>query len=183
MSVQTSFSDTPAIAFAGMLADGAENDLITLLNAESSASMAFGSAVAFKPSGTYDSDGTVPANSTDKIAGILVHSHAHARQVSLVGTDGNTTTMGDLSTTGVAPGGKLDILRKGRVWITTVTACVPGDRGYVSYNGTGTATAAGLVAQTSDSSHTIDSTSQIVYLTSASANGLAMIEVDFTNKP
>lgn len=181
--VQTSYSDAPAVAFAGMLADEAENDIWTMLSAEASAAMSFGSAVAFKPSGTYDSDATIPANSTDKIAGILVHSHAHSRQFTAIDLAGTSQTGGDLTASGVGPGAKLDVLRKGRVWVTAVTACAPGDRGYISYNGTGTATAAGLIAQTADSGHTIDSTSQVVFLTNALAGGLAIVEVDFTNKP
>lgn len=178
MSVQTSYSDTYAVGFAGMLADGGEHEIMSMVSVEASASMPFGNAVIFKSSNTTDQDALIPSGSSDKVAGIVVAEYTYAKQFTT-----NGTTTGDLSTTGLAPGSMLNVLRRGRIWIKTITACAPGDRGFVAYNGTGTATVAGTIAQVADGGHTIDLTSSIVYLTTALAGGLAIVEVDFTNKP
>lgn len=179
MSVQTSYTDFPAIAIPGQLADDAFNDLITMFNANSSAAMPFGIAVAFKPSPTYDTDGATPANSTDKIAGILVHSHAHERTFTL--PDGSTA--GDLSATGLTVGAKLDVLRKGRVFVITQQAVAVGDRLFVCYSAGTVYTAAGQLGNADESSNTIDLTKVGQWLSKASAGGIALLEVDFTNKP
>lgn len=185
VGIQSSYVDQYAAAYAGMIADGGQvRDIKTLMSAEASAQIPFGVAVAFKPSPTYDTDATMPANSTDLVAGILVHSHDYARQFVVTQPDGTTATVGDLGTTGVAPGAHLGVMRKGRIWVVVEDGCAVGDRLYVRYSShTGVGTQLGAIRATADSGYTIDLTKVGQFVTSCAAAGLAMLEVDFTNKP
>jgi hypothetical protein len=178
--VQTSYSNFPATAFAGMLADDAENDLITGFNADT-ANMPFGVGLMFEYSPTYNTDMTLPtaAHGAALMSGILVHSHAHERQYYL--SDG--TLAGDLTGSALVPGAKLDVLRKGRVWVTVVQTVAVGDRLFVATSSDGTVyTAAGQIGNADVSSNTADCTRLGVFITAATAGGLAILEVDFVNR-
>lgn len=167
MAVQTSYSTNLTAALEGQLADAGPHDIITMVNNEASAEMAFGLAVCFEGS-TDDKGALAPDATTDKIAGILVRSHAYAQS--------------DLGDTGVVPGGTLNVLRKGRVWVKPETAVVPGDRLYIRAVA-GEGEREGAVDNGADSSDMIESKNQGVFLTSADAGELAILEVDFTNEP
>ncbi len=184
VGVQSSYTDAPSVAFAGMIADNSMVfDAKSFISAEASAQMPFGVAVAFKPSSTYDTDATMPANSTDKVAGILMHAPGYERTFTVPLPDGTTGTVGELGATGLLPGAVLSLLRKGRIWVTVEDGCTVGDRLYVRYSANGGNTQLGACRATDDSGHAIDLTKIGQYVTSASAGGLAMLEVDFTNKP
>jgi hypothetical protein len=155
-----------AVAFEGMKADTGPHDVISMVNNEASAEMAFGHAVAFEGS-TDDQGALSPDALTDKIAGILLHSHAYSNAPG-----------GDLGTTGVKPGAKLSVLRKGRVWGICANGCAPGDRLHIRVLG-GTE---GELRSAADGVNTIDSSTQGVWLTTATAGNLAVLEVDFTNE-
>src|ERR1700690_4060052 len=111
MSVQTSVSTGPAVAFAGMLADDAENDIISLLNQEASASMPFGIVVSLKTSTpASDKSAVLPTSSEEKLGGIVVHRHNYERTFTL--PDG--TVAGELDSVGLVPGTLMSVLRRGR---------------------------------------------------------------------
>ena len=177
MSVQTSYSDTYKVGFAGLLADGGAHDIMSMVNVDV-VSMPFGVGVIFKASNTTDQDALLPLSSSDHVAGIVTFSDAYQRTYTL----GDGTTAGDLDSVGLVVGAMLNVLRKGRIWVTAVTGSAPGDRGYLSYNGTGLASAAGLWENAADSGHTIDMTAQTVYVTTALAGGLAILDCDFVNQ-
>lgn len=176
MSVQTSVLVAPSTAFAGMLADDAKNDRITLRNEEASASMPFGSIVAFKTSSPAAAeDAILPAASTAKLAGIIVHRHNYERTFTL--PDG--TTVGELDATGLVTHVPFSALRSGRIYVICEDGCNVGDRLFVRYSG-GTLGA----ARSTDAggSTCIDATNQGQWLSVASAGGIALLEVDFRNK-
>lgn len=184
IGVQSSYADAPAIAYAGLIADAAwVLDAKTLISAESSAQIPFGVAVAFKPSPTYDTDATMPANSTDKLAGILIAQPGYARTFTEPEPDGTSGTSGELGATGVLPGAVLAVLRKGRIWVKVEDGCAVGDRPFVRYSANGGNTQLGAFRSTDDSGHAIDARKLGQYLTSCSAGGFAQLEVDFTNAP
>ena len=184
IGVQASYSNAPAVAYAGMVADaGWVLDAKTLISAEASAQIPFGVAVAFKPSPTYDTDATMPANSTDLVAGIFVHAPGYERTFTATLPDGTAGTVGELGATGVLPGAVLSVMRKGRTWVKVEDGCAVGDRLFVRYSANGANTQLGSCRASADAGFTTDLTKVGQYLTSASAGGLAMLEVDFTNKP
>lgn len=179
MNLQTTYSSAPAIGYAGMLEGELDQDIIAMKNVEATASIPFGSAVAFKTSSpSSDLDALLPAGSTDKIAGIVAHSHAYARQW----TDSDGVKHGDLDSTGLVPGTFLNVLRAGKILVPCVTGCAPADRLYVCYAAGSTYTVVGTMGNAAEASHTIDCTTQGQWLTTAAANGLAWLQVNFLNK-
>lgn len=175
-AVQTTYNLAPPVAFAGMLADIGNNDVVCMINKESAASMPFGFAVCFQGS-TVDKGALNPDATTDKIAGLVVHSHAYADTALGLGTAGAGTAV-----KGVLPGQTINVLRKGRMWVKVEEAVVPGDRLFIRAVATG-AEVEGAIRKSADGTDCIDSSAQGVFLTTAAADGLAVLEVDFTNKP
>ena len=179
MSVQTTYTTAPAVAFAGMLADDTENDIQTMVNAEASASMPFGTVTAFKTSSpNSDKDSIQPAAGA-KLAGIVVHSHDFARTFQL--PDG--TTVGENDGTGLKPGAEYACLVRGTIWVKVQQAVVPGDRLFVCIAAGTVYTAKGQIGNADESSNTIDATNIGRFTSSAAAGGLAKLQVDFSQKP
>ena len=89
----------------------------------------------------------------------------------------------DTATTGVKVGGMLNVLRKGRIWVVSEDGNNIGDRVWVRAVAAGDPEFLGGIVNADDGTDTVDCTNQGVFLTSASAGGLAIVEVDFTNKP
>lgn len=177
MSIQTTFNDMPSTAFAGLMTDGDDHRIYPMKNADV-VSMPFGRAVAFKPSGaTTDQDATLPANSTDLVAGILVKSDQYDRTYSLAGGG----TGGELDATGLVVGAMLNIMTEGTVWAICEDGCTPGLRLWIRYSGglglgTCRATDAG-------GSTCLTANGQGKWLTTATAGALAKLQVNFLNKP
>ena len=168
MAVQTTYGTDPAIGIKGQLADSGHHDVIAMVNNEASQEMAFGLAVVFEGS-TDDQGALAPDAISETVAGILVHSHRYSNAPS-----------GDLGTTGLKAGAMLDVLRKGRIWVECEDGCSPGDRLFVRAVATG-AEEEGACAKAADASDMIDLQGQGIWLTTATAGNLAILEVDFTN--
>lgn len=168
MAVQSTYTEEPAIAFAGMLGDFTEPETLTLVNNEASAEIKFGLAVKFDAAGD-DQDALILTAITNDVAGLLIHDHRYAK------TSG-------LGATGVAAGEPMSILRKGRMWVLCESGCVPGDRMHIRAL-IGAGDDVGGLDNVADGVNTIDSTNQGVWLTTAAAGGLALLEVDFTGNP
>jgi hypothetical protein len=164
-AVQTTYPTNMVAGFAGQLGAG-QHDIVPAFNKESSAELAFGQAVCFQ-GGSTDVGFSVlsPDALTDVIKGVVVHSHAYA-----VGST--------LGTTGVKSGDVVSVLRKGRILVTCENGCAPGDRLHVRV----LAGTEGALRSAADGINTIDSTTQGVWMTRASAGGLAELDVDFTNE-
>lgn len=174
MSVQTTYLDKPAKCFAGMRSSQNPGDLVdTFRNVESSAEIAFGLAVCFDLSTPVtDKDALLPAAETNKVAGIVLHSHSHSNG-----------TGGDLGTTGLKVGALMDVMRRGRVWVYCRLATAVGDRLWVRAVSGGGAEVLGGIENADDSTDMIDCTKQGVFVSSCDAGGFAELEVDFTNEP
>jgi len=181
MAVQTTYPKAPSAAVAGQLYDHGPHDIITMRNAESTASMPFGIGVAFKTSSpATDLDAILLSGSGDLVAGIIVHSEDYARTFTL--PDG--TTAGELGSSGLRPGSILQILRKGRIWVTSEDAITVGLRPFIRFSANGGNTQVGAFRGTDDSGHAIDLTKIGQFsVTSGGAGALVVLEVDFTNKP
>ncbi len=166
MSKQTTYNDAMAVGFAGQLLAGSP---VAMINNEASAEMPFGVAVAFE-GGSDDKGALLPDSiSVDVIAGILVHTHSYHKPEQL----------GD---SGVKPGQMLNVLRRGRLLAVCEDGCTPGARLHVRAVAGGGEQEGALLASP-DGTDTIDCGNQGVWLTTASAGGLAELEVDFTAAP
>lgn len=178
LALQTTYSTAPAIGFEGQLEGSYPVSLLTVKNAEASASIAFGRGVVRKGSPTSDLDAILPADENGKMIGIVVHRHDYAR----AWVDASGTTQGDLDATGLRPGVLMQVLRKGRILVKCEDGCVPGDRLWVRGVGSTPPEYLGGLNSADDSTDMIDATAQGEWLTTAIAGGLAWLEVDFTNK-
>ena len=160
---QTSYNTSMTIGIQGQLADAADNTIVTAFNEESSAEMPFGHALV---RGSADNGALLPDNTSDKLLGILLHSHNYDPD-SQLGDDG------------VLPDETLSVLRKGRVLAKCIDGCSPGDGLFVRCVTAGNEQEGELRAS-SDSTDCIDATNMGTWQTTASAGGLAWLEVDFT---
>lgn len=175
MTVQSTFSDNPAIGFAGTLDSNLAHDVVTMKNAEASASIAFGRAVKFKDTVTTDKDAVLPAAETDTVLGIVIRSETY----DPAWTDMDGTVHGLLDSTGVKPGGWLNVLRRGRILVVCEDGCEAGDKLWVRAVAAGDPEFLGGLNSADDGTDMIDCTSKGMWLTSASAGGLAWLDVNF----
>jgi hypothetical protein len=158
-----------------MLADGQRDHTVKAMrNDEASAPIGFGQAVMFG-STTDELSAKLPAAETSVIAGIVLHTHAVAQSDLIAATS--------TAIAGPKPATMLNVLRKGRVWVTVEDAVVIGDRLWVRGVAAGDPEFLGNVLPADDSTDTVDCTNQGVFLSDAAAGGLAILEVDFTNRP
>lgn len=163
MTVQTTYGFVTVPAYPGAM-DGGPSDVKTMRNDEASNELAFGRAVKFN-STTDRFSAARPSVNTDLIAGIVALAYNYGKE--------------ELGATGVKPASVLNVIRKGRVWVETDAAVNIGQRAFIRVAG-GTV---GVFRAAADGSNTIDSGGQVVFLTPTSGAGLALVEVDFTNKP
>ena len=175
MAVQSTYNESPAIAYAGMLADGGgDHHVAAMRNDESTAALGFGQAVIYADTSDPLS-ATLPTAESDVVAGIVVHSHAIAQ-----------SDLADATSTAIAGPGPdtiVNVLRKGRIWVTVEDNVVVGDRLWVRGVAAGDPEFLGNCLPADDGTDTIDCTNQGVFRTAATAGNLAVLEVDFTNKP
>lgn len=156
---QTSVLDSPAVGFAGMLVDSSESDVASYVNEEASAEIPFGVMVQ---QGTLDTDALLVAVQTDIPIGVVVHSHAYAKD-------------DELGTTGLKPNVTLGILKRGVIWVTAVDAVTPADDvRYTEAGGGFLTTAAGGV--------TVSCAEFARFLTTAGAGELVQLEIDMTGR-
>jgi len=165
------------VAFAGLISSAQEVlDQVSGFNAEATAGIPFGAGVI---QGTGRTDAKLPATG-GKMKGIFAFSFEHAPGL-----------YGDLDTNGaVIPKGRLNILRKGRVYVVidqSITSIAPfSDRGYCRYGTNASDATLGAWSNASNSNQ-LDATKQVVFTSDViiadDGTKIAEIEVDFTNAP
>lgn len=182
------FTSVPAAgqsrAFAGMAADNGSGDVVSGFSEEASAQLAFGTGVAF---GTAPKGVKNMASSGSVINGVVEHSFFHA-----------PGTFGDLGATGLNPNASVRVKRRGRVWVAldptqadgaTPLSLTKGDRGFCRYSaGSGSNTQLGAWSNVTDSGHNLDATKQVefvdgVIVVAPDGSNIALVDVDFANKP
>ncbi len=173
MPVQTSVSDRPEAAYAGLLV-GTQHQIIGMKNAESSASIPFGFGVVFKAAGTTDQDAILPTAETDLFMGVVCHSHVYDRTYTLA--DGSTG--GELTSTGLKPGAMMNVVRKGMLWVVAEDACTPGQKLWVRCTAGGAGEVVGGLVNADEGTETIDATAVGTWMTTAAAGGLAILSLD-----
>lgn len=178
MTLQSTYNAAPDTGYEGQLWGDSFHDITTMRNDEASVSIPFGRAVVFPTSPTVDMSAKLPSGSLTRPAGLVVFSHNYAR----VWTAADGTVNGDLDSTGLRPGVHMNILRRGRILVKTQQAVVPGDRLFICKTAATTYSAVGQLGNADESTNTIDATTVGVWLTSAAAGALAVLDVDFTNE-
>ncbi len=169
MALQTTYQQDLNIGFAGQLQHANPGDIIPKVNSEASYAIPFGVAVCY---GATDDAALSPDATSDVIVGINLHRH---------GSIGSSTT--ELDANGaVNPNTVMNVLRKGKVFVVCENGCVPGNRLFIRCVVAG-AEVEGALRSAADSTDCIDSSNQGTWLTTASAGGLALLEVDFTASP
>lgn len=171
MGVQTAYTRNQSAAFAGMLADDGEHDIIAMVNAEASASIPFGVAVK---KGTGDTDALLPAAESDEIVGITVHTHNYSNSPN-----------GDLDENNdMLPGAVMNVLRWGRIYVHARKGAVVAFTSRLWVRAVaGVGEYLGAAEDADDGTDTIDCTKQGQFITSGAEDALVVLEVDFRNKP
>ncbi len=192
MSQTTVSAGGQSIGVAGQLADTGEGqDIVSGFNMEATAQIPFGYGVRVQPGS--NGDGFLLATGFSNVIsvdGISVFNFNHNRAGV---ADSNGAYSGDMGASGLLPKAGLQVLRDGRVLVPVEINVVAGDRPFCRGVATGTLTpgiwsGTGYVAAGVGSSHMIDCTKQGVFRsgTYTAADGVtkvAILEVDFTNKP
>lgn len=160
---QTSINEAQQKGFPGLLADMFPDGIESLIQAETSAPIAFGWAVKL---GTGDRDALKIAANTDTIRGLVVHSHGYSKG----------SNAPQLDSVGVLPKNRLSVARFGRMWVLSDSTVAAGARAHYSVANNRWASAGGAGF--------VDATGQVIFLDSVTGAGqLVRIEFDFRNKP
>jgi hypothetical protein len=114
-----SYPTTPAIGFAGQIADEGPRYIASAVN-KAASPLPFG--IALKK-GTNDDEAILLAATTDPLAGIAVHRHD-------VNTIGSSAWASDA---GIPIGDRFDLLRHGVVFVKVEEAVVQGDKAFVRF--------------------------------------------------
>lgn len=170
---QITYATAPAGAFAGMRVPSPGDIVEGRIQGEASAVVPFGYAVK-----RHASDATkaiLPTAETDKILGLVCHSHEYMESTSYDST---------ATPPGVKVGANLNILRRGKIWVLAEDAVTTaGDRGWVRCTAGSTNEYVGGVTSADEGTETIDCTKQIEFLAAVAAQALVLVEVDFTREP
>lgn len=169
-AIQTSISTSGTdAAFAGMNPDSSNGDIGSYLSEEASAEIPFGVMLG---QGTSERGALKLAATSDKLIGVLMHSHAYAKD----------TELGD---TGLKPGVTLGVKYKGRAWVLVEETVTPASDVLVRCIAVG-AEVAGAFRDTADASDCVDISAWCRYVrgtvTLASGVTVAMVEFDVTNR-
>ncbi len=162
---QTSISANMTAAYAGLLADSGFRDVVSRYNSESSAQMPFGIMVCF---GAADDAAILPVDGTTKHVGVVIATQVYDPTL-------------DLGTTGILPKRMISLLRKGRIWVQVEEAVAPGDPVFIRHSTGAGGSQKGAFRKSSDSSTATDLTKKAVFLSTAGAAGLALVDIDMTN--
>jgi hypothetical protein len=159
---QTSVPSTLTKAFAGMKGESRKDGYDrSAYNSEASAEVPFGVMVAV---GAADDAALLLVDANSKFAGVVVHSHAYDRRV-------------DFGDTGLLPKTTLSVMRKGSIWVTVEEAVSVGDVAFVRHTAGAGGTQKGAFRKSADTATAV-TTGTCKFLTSASASGLALLDVN-----
>lgn len=162
---QTSYSRIQPIGFPGMKSSSVDDTVTTGVSEETTAELPFG---IFASLGVNQDGVKLPLNATDPIMGVTTFSHA--AHISYVGAN-----------SGVVPKAPVDLMRKGRVYVTSEDAVTPASKVFMRYGTSGARIQQGAVRGTADANCV--ELYGCSFVGSCAAGGLVELEVDFlTNK-
>jgi hypothetical protein len=163
--MQTSYTDTQPNGRAGLVVERRRDS--AFIQGESSAEVAFGRFVCFKPAVTQDGLSplaTLPAAITAKLAGAVQFTHVYNPETAL-------------GTVGVKPGEVLKVLEAGTLWVEVETTVAVNDPVFVRAVVNGGANKLGIVRNAVDGVTTIELFGAR-FRTAASSGGIAIVEFD-----
>lgn len=166
MPVQTTYSTNSPVAYPGLVTRA---DIVEAWkNGEASASIPFGHAVV--PHASTAGLAILPTAEGNTVVGIVCRYHNHSLDV-------------DLDSTGLKVGATMDVLIKGRVWVTAEDATAWRGRAWVRCTAGGDAAeVVGGITAADEGTETIDTTNYIQFQSAAAAGALVEIEIDFTRE-
>lgn len=174
-----------AIGVAGQIADSQEDDVVSGFNKDT-VQIPFGYGVRVQPGSNGDAF-LLPTgfSTTSEVAGVSVFSFNHMKQGA---ADPLGNFAGDMGGSGLLPNAGLQVLREGRVIVPVQDTVRAGDRPFCLGIATGNLSAGLWAGSGYGASYHIDCTRQGVFRsgTYTAADGstkVAILEVDFTNKP
>lgn len=173
---QTTSPTSMTTAIAGALYQNDPDNLIdSAVNQEASAQIAFGTFVA---RGTNERGVIQPDGATDaaKVCGIALHSHDYAKAL-----DGTTST-GDLGSTGILPKAKVNVLRRGRVYMVSEQDLSRGDRSLRMRHTAGAGgSTLGALRKDAVANETLNLSGAAEVIVGGTAGSLVVIELDMQN--
>ena len=163
---QTSVSSM-ARGFAGLVSDSSrDSNVRSYVSEEASAEIPFGT---FVKQGAADNGALKMTAQTDAtIIGLVVHSHAYAKD----------TELGD---TGLKPGVTLSVLTRGRAFVLCEQAVTPATPVFIRGVAAG-AEVAGSVRSDADVNDAVDASAWARFLETTTGAGFAEIEFDVNNR-
>lgn len=166
MTVQSSYSTNHGAAYPGLVTRA---DIVEpWKNGEASASIPFGYAVC--PHGSTTGAAILPAAEGNTVIGIVARYHNHTYDV-------------DLDSTGLKVGATMDVLVKGRIWVTAEDATTYRGRAWVRCTAGGDAAeVVGGITSADEGTETIDTTNYIQHQAAVAAGALVEVEIDFTRE-
>lgn len=161
---QLSYATYQSNAFAGMLADNGDNNHLSFINAEVSAAMPFGIAVA---KGAGDQDAILMVNGSSVIIGMLSHTHQF--------DPGQVPT--SPTTAGIPIDYTCSVMTRGRIFVQVEEAVTPASAVFVRHTAGAGGTQKGAIRASADTATAVAWTAAR-FLTSAGANGFAVLEIN-----
>lgn len=167
---QTSIPSALTRGFAGQLTDPRVGSRVidSRVSEEASAELPFGTCVA-RGAGNDGAVSPAGAAAAAKIDGVIVHSHAYAKDT-------------ELGTSGLKPKAHLSVLRKGRVLVAVEQTVVRGDRLRVRHTAGAGGTVIGGFRKDAVAGETLnlDKAAEVIE-GNGGAGGLAEVEFNFDN--
>lgn len=170
-AIQTSVATSTDVCFPGMEPDSSQPGAVnSYLNEEASAEIPFGVMVG---QGVTDGGCLLLAATSDKLIGVVMHSHAYAKDLEL-GDDG------------LKPSVTVGVKAKGRAWVLVEEDVTPASDVLVRAVATGNEVA-GAFRDTADASDCIDISAWARYVKSSvtladGSTKVALVEFDVTNR-
>lgn len=177
----TTYDTSRARTIAGARQHNPGDRVASGSNKESTASMPFGRFVCYERS-TDDQGMLCPDATTDKLAGVVIHSYDYADEQLGLGA----TSPGD-EAFGVLPGNKVNVLQQGEVWCVCDASQtpLPGDPVFVRAVA-GSGEVEGSVRTAADSTDCIDLTGQASFrsspVTAPDGQLIALVYVNLAGK-
>lgn len=157
---QTSVSNRMAVGFPGMISDASRNtNLATYTSEEAAAEIPFG---VFVKEGTLRDQMLLLTAITDRVAGVLVQSHGHAKD-------------NELGTTGVKPKCTGSVMTAGRCFVYVEEAVTRASKVLIRAIAAG-AEKAGATRDTADAADLIDASAWARFVDDTTGAGFVEIE-------
>lgn len=167
MPAQTSYTMDPDRGVEGQLALNSDPDVKSMYNGEGATDMPFGRGVQ-RDTAVANGKAAKMMSGDNRVVGITVLTQSY-----------ENGPFGELSATGVKPGGQLDVVREGLILVKCEGGCTAGDRLFVRYAG---GTIGALRATDAGGSTCHDATSEGEWQETGADGDLIWLSVDFLNK-